>query len=84
MTAKAHDLFEGVASFPVLHAAALRAARGKQAKPGPAAFLAELETEILRLQRELRDGRYRPAAIRPSRSSTRTTASSPPYRSATG
>ena len=64
MTAKAHDLFEGIASFSALHAAALRAARGKRAKPGPAAFLAGLETEILRLQRELRDGRYRPGRYR--------------------
>ena len=64
MTAKAHDLFGGIASFPALHAAALRAARGKRAKPGPAAFLAGMEKEILRLERELRDGRYRPGRYR--------------------
>ena len=64
MTAKARDLFEGIASFPALHAAALRAARGKRAKPGPAAFLAGLETEVLRLERELKNGRYRPGRYR--------------------
>ena len=55
MPAKAHDLFGAIASFP-----ALRAAADKRAKPGPAAFLAGLETEVLRLERELATGRYRP------------------------
>ena len=57
--AKARDLFDRIASFEALHAAALRAARRKRSKPGVAAFLASLETEVLRLERELRDGRYR-------------------------
>ena len=60
MPGKAHDLFDAIASFPALHAAALRAATGKRGKPGVAAFLANLETEVLRLERELRSGRYRP------------------------
>ena len=60
MPAKARDLFDGIASFPALHAAAMRAAKGKRAKPGAAAFLANLETETLRLERELHSGRYRP------------------------
>ena len=60
MPAKARDLFGSIASFPALRAAALRAAAGKRAKPGPAAFLAGLETEVLRLERELASGRYRP------------------------
>ena len=60
MPGKAHDLFDAIASFPALHAAALRAAAGKRRKPGVAAFLANLETEVLRLERELRSGRYRP------------------------
>ncbi len=60
MPAKARDLFGAIASFPALRAAALRAAAGKRAKPGPAAFLAGLETEVLRLERELATGRYRP------------------------
>ena len=57
---KARDLFGEIASFAALRAAALRAAAGKRAKPGPAAFLAGLETEVLRLERELESERYRP------------------------
>ena len=60
MPAKARNLFGAIAAFPALRAAALRAARGKRAKPGVAAFLANLETEALRLERELLSGRYRP------------------------
>ena len=60
MPGKAHDLFDAIASFPALYTAALRAATGKRGKPGVAAFLANLETEVLRLERELRSGRYRP------------------------
>ena len=58
--AKERDLFDGIASFAALHAAALRAVRGKRAKPGASAFLANLEKEVLRLERELRNDRYRP------------------------
>ncbi len=57
-------LFDEIASFAALRAAALRAARGKRSKPGAAAFLAGLETEILRLERELAAGRYRPGRYR--------------------
>lgn len=46
-----------------LRAAARRAARGLAHRPGAAAFLAELDTECLRLQRELREGRYHPGAF---------------------
>ena len=60
MPRKEHDLFDAIASFPALHAAALRAATGKRGKPGVAAFLANLETEVLRLERELLSGRYAP------------------------
>lgn len=60
MPAKARDLFDSIASFLALRATALRAAAGKRAKSGPAAFLAGLETEVLRLERELASGRYRP------------------------
>ncbi len=38
----------------------MRAAKGKRKKPGAAAFLADLEPEILRLERRLKDGSYRP------------------------
>ena len=54
------DLFDRIASFEALHAASLRAARGKRNTPATAAFLANLEKEILRLERELRNGTYRP------------------------
>ena len=60
MPKKHHDLFDGMTSFSALRAAALRAAAGKRATPGAAAFLANLEKEILRLERELTSGRYRP------------------------
>ena len=60
MPRKHRNLFDGIASFPALYAAALRAAKGKRAKPGAAAFLANLEKEILRLERELQEGGYRP------------------------
>ena len=60
MPAKHRDLFDGIASFTALRAAALRAAKGKRSKPGAAAFLANLEKEVLRLERELRSGCYQP------------------------
>ena len=60
MPTKHRNLFDAIASFSVLRAAALRAARGKRAKPGAVAFLANLEKEVLLLERELRSGRYRP------------------------
>lgn len=53
------DLFGQVASFSALHAAARRAVRGKRSKPGAAAFMARLEPECLRLERELWQGSYR-------------------------
>ena len=57
---RSRDLFDRIASFEALHAAALRAARAKRGKPGVAAFLANLEREVLRLERELKSGSYRP------------------------
>ena len=53
-------LFADVASFEALYAAALRAVAGKRRTPVPAAFLANLEKEVLRLERELRSNRWRP------------------------
>lgn len=60
MPRKERNLFDGIASFEALYAAALRAAKGKRAKPGVAAFLINLEKEVLRLECELHNGRYRP------------------------
>ena len=60
MPAKARNLFDSIAGFSALREAALRAARGKRGKPGAAAFLANLEKEVLRLERELLSGSYRP------------------------
>ena len=38
----------------------MRAIAGKRRAPGPAAFVANLETEVLRLERELQAGTWRP------------------------
>ena len=53
------DLFADIASFPALHAAAKKAIRGKRAKPGAAGFMANLEKELLRLSRRLKDCTWR-------------------------
>ena len=54
------DCSRGIASFGALEEAAQRAARGKRRKSGVAAFLARLENEVLRLERELLAGSWRP------------------------
>ncbi|MCP3915281.1 MAG: NACHT domain-containing protein [bacterium] len=53
-------LWDAVVSFENLRLAALRAARGKHRVAGVARFLADLELEVLALQRELRSGTWRP------------------------
>ena len=56
-----HDqLFARIANFQALHAAARRAVKGKRKKPGAAAFFANLEGELLALERQLLGGQYRP------------------------
>ena len=62
MPRKADGLFDSIASFRALHAAALQAVKGKRRKPGAAAFMANLEKELLRLEGELNDGSYRPGS----------------------
>ncbi len=59
---RADGLFHRIATFEALGAgaAALRAVSGKRRSPGPAAFLANVETEVLRLERELQAGTWRP------------------------
>ena len=54
------DLFGQIASFPALVAAARRAARGKRRNRTTARFLAGLERNALRLERELKDRRWQP------------------------
>ena len=54
------DLFSEIADFNALMRAAHRAIRSKRGKPGAAAFMAELETEVLRLERELLARNWRP------------------------
>jgi hypothetical protein len=61
MPRKRHDgLFSRIASFRALRLAARRAIRGKRGKPMPAAFMAGLERELLKLERELLSGTYKP------------------------
>ena len=52
-------MFVRIASFAALHAAAQRAVRGKRGKTGAAAFMVRLESECLRLERQLNSGSYR-------------------------
>jgi retron-type reverse transcriptase len=62
MPRRADDLFESIAPFRALHEAALEAVKGKRRKPGAAALMANLEKELLRLERELNHGTYRPGS----------------------
>ncbi len=58
---KRHDeLFDPIANFAALRAAARRAVCGKRRKPGAGAFFANLERELLRLEHELQGGAWRP------------------------
>lgn len=59
MVQRHDDLFGQIVTFRALHDATYKAVRGKRAKPGAAAFMARLEAELLRLERELNDGHYR-------------------------
>ncbi len=53
------DLFGQIANFQALREAARKAALGKRGKPGAAAFLANLETNLLRIERALLEGRWK-------------------------
>jgi hypothetical protein len=61
---RAGHLFEKVADFSGLCAAARHAARGKGATHSASAFVFHMETEVLKLKRELEDGSYRPRSYR--------------------
>lgn len=52
-------LFEKVVAFENLHAAAWEVLRGKRGRPGANRFFLRLEDELLQLQRELEEDRYR-------------------------
>jgi hypothetical protein len=60
MAKQQDDLFHRIANFRALKAAAMKAILGKRKKPGAAAFCANLEPELLRLECSLLDGSYRP------------------------
>ena len=64
LTRAGDPAFDRVASFSGLIAAARRAARGHRRSTEAAGFLFELEPEVLRLERELRAGTYRPTPYR--------------------
>jgi RNA-directed DNA polymerase len=52
-------VFGQIANFQALHAAAHRAVKGKRKKSAAASFFANLEGELLALERQLRAGEYR-------------------------
>ena len=54
------NLFEQIASLGNLFAAAKKALRGRATRMPAAAFLADLENEVVALSRELRAGTYCP------------------------
>jgi retron-type reverse transcriptase len=57
-----HDLWERVCSFDNIAAAAREAMRGKRGKAAGARFFGHWEQEVVRLERELREGSYRPGS----------------------
>ncbi len=58
------NLFEAVADFGNLHAAYLRARKGKRHRRSVDRFSFGLETELLSLRREVLDGSWRPGELR--------------------
>lgn len=60
MAAERREPFDDIANFGSLMAAFDRAILGKRKKPGAAAFCANLEREIFRLERELKNQTYKP------------------------
>jgi retron-type reverse transcriptase len=64
MVAKAHGLFDGIASFGALLAAAQRAVRGKRERSDAATFFFRLEREVMRLADALQAGTWRPGPYR--------------------
>lgn len=60
MPKRRDHLFDRIANFQALRLAARLAIRGKRKKPGASRFQFALERELIRLERELNDGSYRP------------------------
>ncbi len=60
MPRRQDDLFGRIANFQSLRRAAREALKSKRKKPGAAAFAANLETNLLQLERELLSGSWRP------------------------
>jgi hypothetical protein len=60
MPKRCDELFQRIANFGALRSTGRRAVRGTGKKPGASAFFANLERELLRLERELEDGPHRP------------------------
>jgi hypothetical protein len=58
------NLFDRIASYENLLAAARAAYRGKRQRPGPAGFHYDLESNLLVLHEELQSGSYSPGAYR--------------------
>ncbi len=59
-----NNLFAQIASFENLYAAWRKARLGKRRRAGVARFERDLEINLLRLERELRDGSYQPGRYR--------------------
>ena len=60
MPKRLDGLIGEIANFPALRAAALKAARRKRRNRSAARFLSGLERNVLRLERELKERRWRP------------------------
>ncbi len=58
------DVFDQIAGFPALLAAAKRAAQGKRDRPDAAAFFFHLESELIHLSDALHAGTWRPGGYR--------------------
>lgn len=58
------SLWQGLLTWTNLYTAAGKAATGKRSRPDVAAYLLDLEPEIVRLRHGLMTGEYRPGAYR--------------------
>lgn len=63
MPRRHENLFGAIANFGALREAAQRVLRGKRQKPGAAGFFANLEKGLLRIERDLLAGTWRPSGF---------------------